>query len=162
MSGRRANPYRVKIHWNYTARELADRLGIHKNTVRAWQHDGLVPIDRQRPSLFHGGAVRAFLIARRATLKQPCPTGTLYCFRCREPRQPVPTLVEYIQLRPGTGRLRAPCSDCGTTMNRRVRQAAIHGVLPGLLVQIRLASPRLSEKDRPSFNCALTAEGVRR
>jgi hypothetical protein len=61
MSGRRINPNRVKIHRNYTARGLADSLGVHKNTIRHWQRNGLVPIDNQRPYLFHGAAVRAFL-----------------------------------------------------------------------------------------------------
>jgi hypothetical protein len=161
VSGRRANPNRVKINRTDTARELADRLGVHKNTIRHWQRNGLEPIDGRRPYLFHGATVRAFLIARKAKLKRPCPNGMLYCFRCREPRRPAPTSVEYLQMRPETGNLRAACGECGTVMHRRVRQAAIHSVLPGLLVQIREAPPRLNEKADTSPNCALRAEGVR-
>jgi len=153
MSRRRANPNLVKLHRNYTARELADRLGVHKNTVRHWQRDGLKPIDEQRPFLFTGVAVRAFLAGRYAKRKRPCPVGTLYCFGCREPRQPVARSVEYVEMRPGSGNLGAVCIECGTIMHRRVRQAAIHSVLPGLLVQIREAPPRLSGPSDPSLDC---------
>jgi hypothetical protein len=153
MSRRRANPNLIKIHRNYTARELADRLGVHKNTVRHWQRNGLAPIDGQRPHLFKGAAARTFLVARYAKRKRPCPAGTLYCFRCREPRQPVATCVEYLQMRPTSGNLRGICVDCGTLMHRRVRQEAIHSVLPGLLVQIREAPSRLSESSDRSLDC---------
>lgn len=56
---RRVNPNLVKIHRSYTARELADCLGVHKNTVRHWQRKGLTPIDARRPYLFKGAVVRA-------------------------------------------------------------------------------------------------------
>ena len=161
MNGRRANPNRVKIHWNYTARQLADRLGVHKNTVRLWQRHGLTPTDGRRPYLFHGANVRAFLRERNRRRKRPCPPGTLYCFRCREPRRPDPASVTYIQRRAGAGNLRAACGECGTIMHRRTKQASIHGVLPGLLVQIRQAPPRLSETAPASPNCALGTEGER-
>lgn len=153
MSGRRANPNRVKIHTNYTARELADRLGVHKNTVRHWQRKGLNPIDSRRPLLFKGAAVRTFLVEQNSRRKRPCPVGTLYCFRCREPRAPVPTSLQYVALRPGSGNLGGICADCGTVMHRRVRQSAIHTVLPGLFVQIREAPPRLNGSSSPSLNC---------
>ena len=153
MSRQRVNPNLVKIHRSYTARELADRLGVHKNTVRHWQRKGLQPVDERRPYLFKGAAVRAFLADQYAKRKRPCTAGTFYCFRCREPRPPVATSVEYVQMRPGSGNLGGICIDCGTAMHRRVRQAAIHSVLPGLLVQIREAQPRLSGSPDPSLDC---------
>ena len=153
MSTRRVNPYRVKIHWNYTARELADRLGVHKNTVRNWQRNGLVPVDRQRPLSFQGAVVRAFLVLRNKRRKQPCPAGSLYCFGCREPRRPTVSSAEFVQSHAGAGNIRARCSECGTTMHRRAKRTDIHSVLPGLLVQIREASPRLNGSASPSLNC---------
>lgn len=42
MPARRVNPYRVKLHRLYDVRELAECLGVHKNTVRHWQDDGLI------------------------------------------------------------------------------------------------------------------------
>jgi len=74
---RRVNPGAVKMHRSYTAGELADRLGVHKNTIRHWEAAGLSPIDRTRPLLFQGETVRAFLKRRNASRKCPCPPGTL-------------------------------------------------------------------------------------
>lgn len=153
MSSRRVNPLRVKIHWNYTARELADRLGVHKNTVRNWQRNGLVPLDRRRPLIFQGAAVRAFLVLWNKRRKQPCPTGTIYCFTCRQPRRPTASSVEFVQSSAGPGNLLASCSACGTAMHRRAKQSDIHSVLPGVLIQIREAPPRLNGSPSPSPNC---------
>jgi hypothetical protein len=155
MGARRINPNLAKIHHSYTARELADRLGVHKNTVRHWQRNGLKSIDDQRPCLFDGAVVRQFLKSRNESQKQPCPVGTIYCFGCHEPRRPSPTPIEYAQTRIGAGNLRALCSKCGAVMCRRVRQDAIPAVLPGLLVQIRQASSRLNGSPSPSSNCDL-------
>lgn len=153
MSRRRANPHRVKIHTLYTAHELSERLGVHKNTIRHWQRNGLKPIDGQRPYLFKGAAVRAFLVGQHKVRKRPCPVGTLYCFKCREPRAPAPTSVEYVPMRPGCGNLGGLCAECGTVMHRRARQGDIHSVLPGLLVQIREAPSRLNGSSTPSLDC---------
>jgi hypothetical protein len=153
MNRRRANPNRVKIHTNYTARELANRLGVHKNTVRHWQRNGLEPIDSQRPYIFKGAEVRAFLVAWNAKRKRQCPPGTIYCFRCREPRAPIPTSLRYVEMRAGSGNLGGICMACGTVMHRRVRQSSIQSVLPGLLVQITEAAPRLSESPETSLDC---------
>jgi hypothetical protein len=155
MGARRINPNLAKIHHSYTARELADRLGVHKNTIRHWQRNGLSPVDDQRPYVFDGAVVRQFLKSRNQGQKRPCPAGTLYCFSCHEPRQPSPTSVEYVQTRVGAGSLRAQCSECGTTMRRRIRHAAVSAVLPGLLVQIRQESSRLDGSSSPSSNCDL-------
>jgi hypothetical protein len=155
MASRRVNPNRVKIHRTYTARELADLLGVHKNTVRHWLRTGLTPVDNHRPHLFHGAVVRRFLTERNKQRKRPCPVGTLYCFRCREPRKPVATAVEYVRSTIITGNLRGPCCECGTIMHRRVRQDQIQCVLPGLLVQMTQAPSRLSGRPERPLNCDL-------
>ena len=160
MASRRVNPNRVKIHRNYTVARLADCLGIHRNTVRHWQRYGLEPIDGQRPYLFQGAAVRGFLIERNEQRKRPCPSGMLYCFRCREPRKPVPSAVRYLRMSLGVGNLCAPCCQCGTVMHRRVRQEEIDSVLPGLLFQITEASSRLNGSPSPSLNCDLKRQAV--
>lgn len=155
MGARRINPNLAKIHHSYTTRELADRLGVHKNTIRHWQSNGLRPIDDQRPYVFDGAVVRQFLKLRNESQKRPCPVGMLYCFRCRQPRRPSPTCVEYAPMRTGAGNLRAQCGECGARMCRRIRQDAICGILPGLLVQIRQASSRINGSSSPSSDCDL-------
>jgi len=44
MPAKRINPNRVKVHYSYTATELAKRLGVHKNTIRNWTRNGLRPL----------------------------------------------------------------------------------------------------------------------
>ena len=112
MATRRINPYAVKLHRSYDIGELTGCLGVHKNTVRQWQRDGLKPNEARRPLLFQGERVRAFLTARNASRKRPCQPGTLYCFRCRQPRPPALGMVDYIPVTPTLGNLRAICATC--------------------------------------------------
>ena len=107
MPARRVNPNLVKLHRSYSVDELARCCDVHKNTVRHWQAKGLEPIDKARPILFQGRAVRAFLSERNARRKRPCPAGTFYCFRCRTPRPPALGMVDFVPIRPGSGNLRA-------------------------------------------------------
>ena len=140
MSPRRLNPNLVKVHRSYTTGELADRLGVHKNTVRNWQRDGLSPIDGSRPVLFQGGMIREFLRARNTAAKQPCGPGRFYCFRCRTPQPPAGGMVDFLALNPRSGNLRALCSTCGGLMHRRASLTALAAVMPGVAVQMVQAS----------------------
>lgn len=139
MPVRRANPQRVKLHRIYSTSELATCCGVHKNTVRHWQAKGLEPISTIRPILFEGETVRAFLAKRNASRKRPCPPGTIYCFKCRQPRPPALGMVEFVQGKTTTGDLSALCGDCGTVMHRRASMASIGAIMPTLEVQIRQA-----------------------
>lgn len=159
MSARRVNPGLVKVNRSYMAGELAALLGVHKNTVSNWGTYGLSPIDGARPALFHGEAVRAFLKRRNAARKRPCPPGTIYCFRCREPRAPALAMVDFVENRPGTGNLTAICGTCETIMNRRARRDALAAIMPNIAIQIRQAPERLCGSPAPSVNCDLDGQG---
>jgi hypothetical protein len=137
MAVRRVNPNRVKALRTYSTDELALRLDVHKNTVRNWQRAGLEPIDGGRPVLFRGAVVRSFLATRNAGRKRPCPPGTLYCLRCREPRPPALGMLDYVPMHEHGGNLCAICESCGGVMHRRVRRTEISTVMPGCVVQIR-------------------------
>lgn len=153
MVARRINPYVVKLNQSHSIPELAGCLGVHKNTVRHWQRQGLAPIDSSRPVLFHGSVVRAFLVTRNASRKRPCKPGTLYCFRCREPRPPALGMVEYLAVTDVSGNLRAICATCETMMHRCAQRTALAAIMPGLDVQFGQASPRLKGSPSPSLNC---------
>lgn len=155
MRGGRANPFKVKLHFSYTAGELAACLGVHKNTVRNWRREGLAPVDEVRPVLFQGAVVRAFLMKRNAKRKQPCPPGTLYCLRCREPSEPAQGMIEYTPMKPASGNLRATCLRCEATMHRRIREADIARLMPGCTVQHRRGHSSLIEGAEPSLTCDL-------
>jgi hypothetical protein len=115
----------------------------------------LKPLDDRRPLLFHGMAIRAFLSIRKAGRKRPCPAGTLYCFRCREPRSPQPGVLESGASNSLSGNIRAHCATCGTTMHRRARTAALPSILPGRAIQCVEGHPRLRGRSQPSLNCEL-------
>ena len=153
MAARRVNPRAVKLHRSYSVPELAACFDVHKNTVRHWQRDGLKPIDGGRPVLFQGAIIRAFLSTRNASRKRPCPPGTLYCFRCREPRPPALGMVEFAPRNRTTGNLIALCETCGTVMNRSARVASLGAVMPNAEVQITEAGARLIERAPPTLDC---------
>lgn len=161
MPSRRANPNAVKIHRSYSISELAQRLDVHKNTIANWQRQGLTPIDAKRPVLFQGAVVREFLAKRNASRKRPCPAGTIYCFRCREPRRPALGMVEYVAHSSETGNLSAMCATCETLMHRRARRSALAAVMPGFDIQISQASPRLNGRPYPSVDCDGKGRGGR-
>ena len=153
MPARRVNPNRVKLHRSYSVSELADCLNVHKNTVRHWQANGLEPIEPHKPYLFHGATTREFLGKLNASRKRPCPPGTLYCLRCRQPRQPALDMVDYLPLRADGGNLRAICACCEAIMHRRVRMADITRIMPNCAVQFAQGQLRLSGRASPSLNC---------
>lgn len=159
MAARRVNPNLVKLNHSYSAEELARRLDVHKNTVRHWRSKGLEAIDKSRPLLFHGPVVRAFLAKRNASRKLPCPPGTLYCFRCRSPRQPALNMVDFVAMRPGTGNLRALCERCETVMYRRVRESDVPTIMPGCTVQSTQGQASLRGREAPSLNCDFERQG---
>jgi hypothetical protein len=141
------------LHRIYSVVELAVCCGVHKNTVRNWQAKGLEPVSDWRPMLFDGATVRAFLIKLNASRKHPCPPGTLYCLKCRQPRAPAMGMVEVTAQKATTGNLSAICEVCGSRMHRRTRLAAIPAIMANLAVKIREAGPRIDERTAPSLNC---------
>lgn len=153
MSARRINPRLIKIHRAYSADEAARALGVHKNSVRGWMKKGLPIVGGGRPVLILGHELRAFLEGRRKAGKRPCPPGTIYCLKCREPRGPALGMVEYVARNAATGDLTALCETCGTMMFRRARCADIGTIMPGIAVQNREAGTRLLERASPSLNC---------
>ena len=112
-----------------------------------------MPIDTARPVLFQGEAIRAFLAMRSASRKRPCPPGTLYCFRCRQPRKPALGMVDYAPVTTASGNLGAICEQCGAMMHRRAREADLPRIMPGCPVQFTLPPPRLSGRTTASLNC---------
>ena len=158
MSFRRVNPHKVKQHRSYTVPDLAKCLDVHKNTIRNWHREGLEPVDCSRPILFHGATVRDFLGRRNMARKRPCPPGTIYCLRCRDPRRPARGLLEYVRMTPTSGNLRAHCERCGSPMHRRARQEEIAQIMVGCVVQIAEGPANISGKLNPSLICDLRKE----
>ena len=118
--GKRLNPYLAKIHWSYSLGEAADLLGVHKNTVREWIKHGLPVINERRPFLILGADLRDYLLKRQNKRKRPCPSGTIYCVRCREPKIPFAKLLDYRQITDTKGDLTGLCPDCESDIHQFV------------------------------------------
>lgn len=153
MAAKRADPRRIKVHRAYAIDEAARALGVHKHTVRNWIADGLPVADRSKPMLLHGHELRAYLESARKAAKRPCSPGTLYCFKCDQPRRPALGMIEAVPRNITSGNLRALCEECGTMMHRCIRLAEIALKMPGLQVQIPEAGARLLERAKPTLNC---------
>ena len=125
MGKRHPNHRLVKIHRNYTAEEVANLFGIHKNTVRNWVKDGLAIIDDKRPMLILGHDLVGFIKKRRVKNKQPCKSGELNGVRCRIPKFPAGDMAEYSPITEKFGNLTAICPDCNSIINQRVSLARI-------------------------------------
>lgn len=145
---------RIKANYSYDILEIARLLGVHRNTVRHWLADGLVPLDRQRPTLVYGTSLKAFLRARQEARKQSCAIGEFYCFRCRLPRKAWGETADLIQKTEKTINLSALCSHCETPMNRAVRRSD----LPQWSTAIDLQTPgqeRLADWNNASLDSAM-------
>lgn len=153
MSAKRINPRLIKIHRSYSVEDIARTLSVHKNSVRSWIKSGLPTVDNTRPVLVLGNELKAWLENRLKANKRPCPIGTIYCFKCREPKAPALGMIEYKPMDCSSGNLNALCEACGTVMHRRIKQIDISIKMPDLDVQIREALPSIIERAQPSLNC---------
>lgn len=146
----RINPRRAKLHRSYDVGEIADRLGVHKNTVRQWIKRGLPVVDGARPVLILGGDFQAWWSKRRKEAKRPCQPGQMFCFKCREPKWPALGMVEYAATNAVAGNLKAICETCETMMHQRARLDNLGTRMPGVDVQITQAPSRIVGRAHPS------------
>jgi excisionase family DNA binding protein len=155
---RRPNHRLVKIHRAYTVEEVAELFGTHKNTVRAWIKVGLTTVDSRRPTLILGRDLAAFLRARRASKKQPCRAGELYCVRCRAPRFPAGDMVDYQPVTEKFGNLTAICPECDCIINRRVTLVRLSHVQGKMEITFPQALRRIGESGQPTVNSDLRGD----
>lgn len=146
MEKRKIDARRIKIHRSYTISETAQRLGVHKNTVKAWLRGGLPHIRSPRPILILGHALRHFLGERRAKARKPCPIGHLFCFKCRAPRLPAGRMLDYEPFTKSSGNLKGICEVCETFIYRRVALGKIALVAPDCLISFPHGQQRLFGK----------------
>jgi hypothetical protein len=151
------NARRLKGLRTYTVEELAHRLDVHVNSIRAWRREGLEPVDESRPLLFRGDVVVTFLNRRRASSRQPCGPGRLYCLPCRAPKRPAGGMADYLSDTATAGTLAGICPDCDRMMFRRVARDQLPLVRGSLDLQPGSPEVTLMEGPAPFSVCDFPA-----
>ena len=157
---RTPNARLVKRDSTYTVEETAALLTVHVNTVRNWQSDGLHPIDTHRPILFHGSDLQSFLRRRQTRRRQHCAPGELYCFKCRQPRQPKDRAVKVEMQNERVLRMIGTCEVCGTRMFRAGSVLNLKSYKENFVLQPAKAE-HIAVCDDPAVNCEVEKEEKR-
>jgi len=154
MARKRRKPHAVKAHRCFDVSELARRLGVHPNTIGAWEKKGLQRLpDCGRKALFTSDAVNAFLSQQKAARRVKCPPGTIFCLKCRAARNPAGGLVRIVAINAASGNLKANCDTCGKPMNRRAPIDRLAAIMPGIDVQPTGREPNISGNSQAPSNC---------
>lgn len=117
--------------------EIAQRLEVHKNTVRTWMRAGLKAIDDRRPMMISGAELVEFLKERRQHKKRPCQPGEMFCVRCRVAKKPAGNMADYIPITEALGNLQGICPDCEGMIFRRASLAKLGQIRGELDIQFR-------------------------
>ena len=149
MAMSRINPRRIRLHLPYTVDQLAQTLGVHKNTVRQWIKQGLPVADGLRPVILAGADVRTFLCERRVSRKRPTGPGRFYCFRCREAVRPDGDMADLVPRNERLGVLQGLCPRCGALMHRAVAMARWRAAAGDLDVKILQGASAPKRDDTP-------------
>lgn len=148
----KSNYTRIKIHRNYTMEELAGVLGVHKNTVLGWVKNGLPCLKDRRPFLIVGREAKAYLHAKRDSMKRRCKLHELYCMRCKKPVEPMNGQVEYHSNSSGKGRLQGKCQHCGATINKFISNAHLETYLEVFQVVVPKGLEHIKDSMRTFLN----------
>lgn len=134
---KRLNPNLAKTHYSYSVAEVAELFNVHPHTVRIWIKQGLVVIDKMRPVLIQGLALREFLKERNGKQKRPCAVNEIYCVSCRIPQVPAGDMVDYFPSDESKGCLTGLCPKCERVINRFASLSSIEQIKRKLDVNIR-------------------------
>lgn len=151
---RRVPIHRIKQRQAYSIVEVADLLGVHKNTVRQWLRDGLCPMDNIRPILIHGAVLKQFLLDKRSSKKSSCLPHEFYCLKCRVPRAPWEGVIDVTIRTLRLFRTHAICEVCGTEIHKTAGQEKLMIMLKTLCAQ-QVQPKHLIETLPPNLKCYL-------
>jgi hypothetical protein len=139
------NLRKIRATWPYTAQEIADLFGVHKNAVL-------------RPYLIRGDELIRFLSARQSRHRHKCSPTQFYCFKCRCVREPYLGIVDIVIENSRSLRLSALCSVCGTSLNKLQRVADLPEIHPRFHVQ-KIQGEHLIERAVPGLDSDLKRHG---
>ncbi|WP_318465084.1 helix-turn-helix domain-containing protein [Photobacterium leiognathi] len=116
----RNNPNRIKSHSSYTVIDVSEALNVVTKTVRNWIKAGLPVADESRPLLIEGRDLKIFLKNKSKTNKHKCKVHEMYCFKCKQPKQPSIESLRFIAMPAGMIRMTGHCCECGYKANKYV------------------------------------------
>ncbi len=109
---------RIRPSKTYTLPAIAKALDRDIATVRSWVREGLPLLSDQNPVLVFGSDLKDWLQFKQKARKRKCQLGELFCFKCKQPRKPLPGSVVIIPRNEKTVSIKGQCSVCGTKMNQ--------------------------------------------
>ena len=104
----------------YSVADLQALLGVTANTISNWVKFGLRPIDGQRPRLYRGDVVKAFLIDRKARVKSKLLVGEFRCFACKTAVAPEPRALDFAPQKNGAFFATSKCTECDAMIHKLV------------------------------------------
>ena|SRR5947207_6011320 len=148
---RRYNIRRVKATWPYTVQEIAELLGVHKNAVLRWLHDGLRADRSHKPFLIRGDELIRFLKQRQDGRRRTCRPNEFFCFRCRVPREACLGMADVVIETPSRLRIKALCAVCDTPVNKVQSVRDLPRIRERFDIQ-QLTGEHIIERAAPSLN----------
>ena len=142
----------------YSTKELAKELGVHLNTIRQWQKQGLRAVDSIcKPFIFRGLDAKSFLSRRSASRKRKLMDGEFYCLRCRRPMKSQVKDISVSILGQGVNvHIRGKCHDCRTSLNRFMSSTRYESSAFKRIGTI--ADDRINENHCPTVNADISEE----
>jgi len=158
---RQYNIRRVKATWPYTVQEVAELLGVHKNAVLRWLHDGLRADRSHKPFLIRGDELIRFLKQRQDARRRTCRPNEFFCFRCRTGREACLGMADIVIESATRLRLKALCAICETPVNKVQSVRDLPEIRDRFHVQqltgedlLERAGPRLNSDSEMQFETA--------
>ncbi len=134
-----ANLRSIKSALSYSFEEAADVLGVAVVTIRGWEKLGLRVLKAQKPFLVRGYDLKEFLQTKRQKRRLPLGAYGFLCRPCKQVRQPLGDMADYIQHSPKSGRLVALCPVCEKQIHRFISTGQLQGFKAVLDVAFREA-----------------------
>lgn len=134
----------VKQHLVYTVAEVAELLGVHRQTVRRWiTKNGLAADCSMKPWLISGSDLASFLRERQRRNRRQLRPGEIFCGPCRTAKKPAFGMVDYRPTSDTAGMLIGLCPDCGRLICRFASRATLNLAAGALDVRFPDAPPRI-------------------
>ena len=134
---KRLNPNLAKIHYPYSVTEAAQIWGIHPHTIRAWIKAGLPTIDNAKPTLIHGAELGEYVREQNRKRKYPCEPYEIFCVKCKRPKTPAMSMVDFVPQMKGGGCITGLCPSCDGVINKFVKDKQLDQIRQNLDVSIR-------------------------